>query len=88
MELLSIVVVSGLAVGYVVELTTSLLGRLFSPRIIRAIVNLPLSLLSCYLLGVTSWPLVVTTLASGFISLAVILLVNRPSEIQQVNRRR
>jgi hypothetical protein len=88
MELLSTVIVSGLAVAYVVELLTSLLGRLFSPRIIRGVVSLPLSLLSCYLLGVTSWPLAVCTIAAGFVSLAVILFLNRPSEVQQIGRRR
>lgn len=88
MELLSIVIVSGLAVGYVVELLTSLFARVFSPRLIRGVVSLPLSLLSCYLLGVTSWPLAVCTLATGFVSLAVVLFVNRPTEVQQIGRRR
>ncbi len=88
MDILIAVIVAGMAVGYVTELTVSLFERFLNPRIIKLILTLPLSYLACWLLGITGIPLIVAGPAAAFFSLGALLLLNRPVTIQTINNRR
>ena len=84
MDILISIIISGMAVGYVTEI----LSTFANPRIIKLSLTLPLSYLACWLLGLLGPTLIVAGLAAAFFSLATLQLLNRPVNIQSVNRRR
>ena len=86
MDILISVIISGMAVSYLVELISSL--QFFSSRLIKLTLTLPLSLLFMWFLDFTVFELFVGGFAAAFISLALLQLVNRPVTIQNLNTRR
>ena len=88
MDTLSLVIISGMAVGYIIETLTSLLERWVSPRIIRLVLTLPFSYLATWVVGLNGALLAVSGLAAAFFSLALLLLLNKPATIQTINRMR
>lgn len=86
MDTLSTVIISAMAVSFIIELISSLTGKLFSPRIIKLTLNLPLSYAAVWYMGLTGFPLIVSGLAVAFASLALLLLISPP--IQVINNLR
>jgi hypothetical protein len=84
MDTLFSVLISGMAVAYLVELI-SLSG--LSPKRVKLIVTLPSSYLFCWYLGITGFPLVVAGCATAFVSLILLLLVAPPVQVVR-NRQR
>jgi hypothetical protein len=85
MDILFSVILSSLAVAYVIELADSILP--ITSRILKLTLNIPLSVLFCWLIGITGPALFVAVPATGFLALSVIVAVTRMS-ITQVDRRR
>jgi hypothetical protein len=88
MDILISIFISGLAVAYVVELITAFTDRFIPSWILKAILPLPFSVLSLYLLGGSGIPLIIYGLASSCIALVVVFFVNRPVTNQVINTRR
>ena len=88
MDTLSLVIISGMAVGYIIETLTSLLDRWVSSRIIRLSLTLPFSYLATWVVGISGALLAVSGLEAAFFSLGVLLLLNKPASIQTINRMR
>jgi hypothetical protein len=86
MNLLISVIIAGCAVGFSTELFGAFLERFTSwyVPIIKQTLAAPLGALFAWLLGVTGWPLLVVALASAFITLSIMAIINRPINIQQV----
>jgi hypothetical protein len=82
MENFFVVIISGMAAGYVVEFLVTLTERFFSAKILRAIFTLPLSYLAAWASGLTGLTLIVSGLASAFFALIVIGLTIKPTVIQ------
>lgn len=87
MELLLIVVIAGMATGYVTELAASLTADWWSTSITKRVLTIPLGVLFSWLLGVTGLALVVTAPAAGFLALVVMSIINRPVVVSGGNRR-
>jgi hypothetical protein len=81
------VIIAGMAVGYITELVASLGERIISPKIIKILLTLPLSYFACWALGLTGLILAVSGPASAFFALTSLHLLNRPVNIQSINRR-
>lgn len=88
MDILFIVIISGMAVSYITELLSSVVGEYFSPRLIKLILTLPLSFVAVWFLDLTGFEVVVGGLAAAFFSLAVLQLLNRPVTIANIANRR
>ena len=88
MDILFIVIISGMAVSYITELLSNVVGEYFSPRIIKLVLTLPLSFLSVWFLNLSGFEVVVGGFAAAFFSLAVLQLLNRPVTIANVSNRR
>jgi len=84
MDTLIVVIVSGMATGYILEFIGSFMS---SDRWLKRILTLPLSFGALWLMGITGLPLIVIGLASAFFSLSVLHLLNRPVTINTVPRR-
>lgn len=87
MDILISVIIAGFAVGYVVEVLTSLFTRI-SPKWIKLTTTLPLSLVALLTLGYGGTIIFVLVPASAFVSLVTMLLVSKPVEVTQVVNRR
>ena len=88
MDTLINILISGMAVAYVVELITAVTSKLLPSWILKAILPLPFSVLSLYLLGGSGIPLIIYGLASSCIALVVVFFVNRPVTNQVITTRR
>ena len=88
MDTLIYILISGMAVAYVVELVTALTDRFISSWILKAILPFPLSVISLYVLGLFGLPLIIYGLASSCIALVVVFFVNRPVTNQVIPVRR
>jgi hypothetical protein len=89
MTILIYIIISSLAVGFLVESVGALLENYVSiPIYIKGVVSVPLAVLSCWILGIEGWVLVIGGLASAFIYVAVMRWLDRPVQIQQVMSRR
>jgi hypothetical protein len=84
MDTLILVIISGMATGYILEFIGSFMS---SDRWLKRILTLPLSYGAAWLMGITGLPLVVVGLASAFFSLSILHLLNRPVTINTINRR-
>lgn len=84
MDTLILVIISGMATGYILEFIGSFMG---SDRWLKRILTLPLSYGAAWLMGITGLPLIVIGLASAFFSLSVLHLLNRPVTITPITRR-
>jgi hypothetical protein len=84
MDTLIILIISGMATGYILEFIGSFMG---SDRWLKRILTLPLSYSAAWLMGITGLPLIVIGLASAFFSLSVLHLLNRPVTITPITRR-
>jgi hypothetical protein len=88
MDSLINILISGMAVAYIVELITAFTDRFIPSWILKATLPLPFSVLSLYLLGGSGLPLIIYGLASSCIALIVVFFVNRPVTNQVINTRR
>jgi hypothetical protein len=83
MDILIWSILTGAAVGFTVELINNTRGNWFwwfpSARSVRLWSTLPLSYGALYLLGVSFPSIVVATLAAGFFSNTLLLLIDRAS---------
>jgi hypothetical protein len=84
MDTLIVIIISGMATGYILEFIGSFMN---SDRWLKRIFTLPLSFTAAWLMGITGLPLVVVGLASAFFSLSILHLLNRPVTINTINRR-
>jgi len=82
MDILFETAVIGLAVGFAIAFINSTLGDYLwwlYPKVVRLFLTIPFAFGGAWLLGVT-WPsIVVVTLAAGFISNGLLLLLDRAS---------
>lgn len=83
MDTLIAVIISGMAVAYLVEFLSELIG---ATRTWKLLLSLPLGVLGCWFMGVEGFPLAVAGTASGFVSLALVVLTSKP--VQVVNNLR
>ena len=88
MDILINILISGMAVAYVVELITAFTSKRLPSWILKATLPLPFSVLSLYLLGGFGIPLIIYGLASSCIALVVVFFVNRPVTNQVITTRR
>ncbi|CAB4123533.1 hypothetical protein UFOVP46_36 [uncultured Caudovirales phage] len=88
MDILINTLLVGLAVAYFTEFISSVVESLFSPRILKMVLTLPLSMLGCWYMNIFNFELVVCGAAAAFISLAVLKLATKPAIIQNVSNRR
>jgi len=84
MNTLILVIISGMATGYVLEFIGSFMS---TDRWLKRILTLPLSYGAAWVMGITGLPLIVIGLASAFFSLSVLHLLNRPVTITPITRR-
>ena len=85
MDILIYVILVGAAASYLVELIA--LVDLFSPKVIRLSVTLPLAYFGCWLFDITGFQLAVCGLSAAFVSGVLSMLVNRPVVVNNYNRR-
>lgn len=89
MTLFFTVVIAGMAVAFTSELLGFALSLWVDPKTISRIVAIPLAAIFLWLLGTSSLLLfLVMSPASAFFSLAIMLIINRPVQLQQVINRR
>jgi len=88
MDTLISILISGLAVAYIVELVTAFTDKYIPSWILKATLPLPFSVLSLYILGGSGLPLIIYGLASSCIALIVVFFVNRPTTNQVITTRR
>jgi hypothetical protein len=84
MDTLITIIISGMAVSYITELLSQIFKKTV---IIKLFATLPLTLLACWLLGLTGVQLAIGAIAAAFFSLASLLILSRPVSIQTINRR-
>lgn len=77
MDLLINVALAGMATGFATEVLIKLFTVWLPPRIIRIFASLPLSYFALYLLEVQYPSILVATLAAGFFSNALLLILDR-----------
>jgi hypothetical protein len=82
------VILIAMAVAYVVEAISALGAGIFSAKIVRNVLTLPLSLYGCWILDTVGFQMVVSSLAASFLSLTLMILVNKVSEARVVVNRR
>lgn len=78
METFFVVLISGMAAGYVVEFLVAISERFFSAKVLRAVATLPLSYTAAWALGLTGSTLIVAGLAAAFFALIAIRLTQKP----------
>jgi hypothetical protein len=82
MDILGLSILAGLANSFTVEFVNVIFGRFWwfpAPRAIRLIFTLPICYGALWLLGVQLPDIAIATLAAGFISNALLLLLERAS---------
>jgi hypothetical protein len=84
MDTLIVIIISGMAVSYILEFIGSFMNN---TRWLKRILTLPLSYSAAWLMGITGLPLVIVGLASAFFSLSILHLLNKPVTINTINRR-
>jgi hypothetical protein len=87
MEFLILILIAGMAVGYVTEFVAGILDRWISSTVTKRVTTLPMGLLFSWLLGIEGLALMVATPAAGFFALTILSLVNRPVVISSASRR-
>jgi ABC-type transport system involved in multi-copper enzyme maturation permease subunit len=88
MNTLIVVLISGMAAGYVVELIVAISERWLSAKITRVILTAPLSVYTVYVQGLTGATLVVAGFAAAFFALAVLRFTTKPEITQMPLTRR
>jgi len=81
MDTFFVVIISGMAAGYVVEFLVTILEKLISGRVLRTILTAPLSILATWLFGLSGWLMVVAGLAAAFFALVILGLINKPQVV-------
>lgn len=90
MELLIVVIISGMASGFCAELISFFIERftILDERLTKQIVLAPFGALFSWLLGAQGWDILVAGLASAFFNLLIMYYMTRPMTIQQLTTRR
>lgn len=86
MEIIIYVALSGMAVAYLIELIQSFSSRAVSNKMLKQIITAPLSYLACWFFGIVGFQLAVCGIATAFIALALLLLINKPDATMYVRR--
>jgi len=86
MDIFFLTLITGMATGFVLELLTTILGRLISARILRIVLVLPVAYTAAYFLSVPFPNLWVVGAAAAFISLVVLRWLDKPVTIQTIRR--
>jgi hypothetical protein len=81
MDTFFVVIISGMAAGYVVEFLVTILEKLISGRVLRTILTAPLSILAVWLFGLSGWLMVAAGLAAAFFALVILGLINKPQVV-------
>jgi hypothetical protein len=87
MDTLIIVIIAGMAVGYVTEALSSLLEYWVEPKTLKLVLTIPLSVGALYFLGIFDLSVIALAPAAAFFALAVMSIVNRPVILQNVAQR-
>jgi hypothetical protein len=88
MDILFDAILSALAVAYLVELVTTVTDSFLRTAIVKGVLTLPLAFIANWFLDITGFTLVIAGLASAFLSLAFMVLINRAAQpVQVINRR-
>lgn len=88
MDILFDALLSAFAVSYLVELITTVTDTFIKTAIVRGVLTLPLAFISNWFLNITGFSLVIAGLASAFLSLSFMVLINRAAQpVQVINRR-
>jgi len=90
MELLIVVIISGMASGFCAEIISYLVERFtfLNEKLIKQLFLAPFGVLFAWLLGAEGWDILVAGLASAFFNLLVMYYMTRPMTIQQLTTRR
>ena len=83
MDIFFVIIISGMAVGYVTELLSMFLPTNF----VKVGLTLPLAVLANWLLGLNNLELAIAAPASGFFALFVLSIINRPVVVNNALRR-
>lgn len=83
MDIFFVIVISGMAVGYITELLGMILPRSF----VKVGLTIPLAVLANWLLGLTNYELAIAAPASGFFALFFLSIINRPVVVNNSLRR-
>jgi hypothetical protein len=86
MDILIAVIISGMAVAYVTEFISTLTDDFFKPALVKRILTLPLAYGACWYMDITGFALVISGPAAAFISLALLLILNRPVIVNNSRR--
>jgi hypothetical protein len=86
MSLLTVVLISGFAVGFATELFGLPIDYFtsFDSKILKQLLSAPFGALFAWTFGITGWQLIPLGLAAGFVSLVILHWMNRPVQVQQV----
>jgi hypothetical protein len=87
MELLIYIIVSGMAVSYLIEFISSFSSEIISTRLLKQILTIPLSYISCWFFDIDGFALVISGLATSFVALLLLLIANKLSDPVTVVRR-
>lgn len=90
MELLFVVIISGMASGFCAEVISYLVERLtiLDEKLVKQLFLAPFGALFSWLLGAQGWDILVAGLASAFLDLLIMYFMTRPTTIQQLSSRR
>jgi hypothetical protein len=83
MDIFFVIVISGMAVGYITEL----LAKVLPTNLVKIGLTLPLAVGFNWLMGITGLDLIVTAPASGFFALVTISVITRPVVVNNALRR-
>ena len=88
MDILFDAILSALAVSYLVELVTTVTDSFIRTALVKGFLTLPLAFVANWFLDVTGFTLVIAGLATAFLSLSFMVLINRAAQpVQVINRR-
>jgi hypothetical protein len=79
MELLTWTIVAGMATAFSTEFIIRLVDNWIHPRIVRVVLTIPIAYGASWCLGVSFPSIVTATLAAGFFSTTLLLIVDRAS---------
>ena len=79
MEILLLTIVAGMATAFSTEFVIRLFDNWIHPRTMRIILTIPFSFGASWCLGVVYPSIIATTLAAGFFSTTLLLIIDRAS---------
>jgi hypothetical protein len=74
-------------VSYLIEFISSVLSTRISTKLVKQVLTIPLSYISCWFFDITGFALAVSGLATSFVALLLLLIANKLSDPVTVVRR-